>query len=89
MSQFRPRSLPRKMTSSLLWLYMVMGITSIIAGASLGYTAYHMRTVDGLQSGTGYVMAVAALVMAFGIWRCLLAIYHLRRMSGRSKGNKA
>ncbi len=76
-----PRPLPLKVTISLLRLYVVMGIASIGVGASLGYTAYRMRVVDGLKSGTGYVMLVAGVVIAFGIWRCALACYHLHRIS--------
>lgn len=84
----KPRQLPLKVTISLLRLYVVMGIASIALGSFLGYTAYRMRVVDGLKSGTGYVMLVAGVVIAFGIWRCALACYHLYRINKlRSKSH--
>jgi hypothetical protein len=76
----RSRQLPRKVTISLLRLYIVMGLASIVIGVNLCMTAYHMRMVDGLKQGTGYVILVGTVVIGFGLWRCALAIYHLRRI---------
>ena len=46
----KPRHLPRKVTLSLLRLYIVLGLASIGIGVNLCTMAYHMRVVDAIDA---------------------------------------
>jgi hypothetical protein len=71
--------LPRKFAIYLLWIYVFMGIVSMLAGGYLSYNSYQMR-VAGNTHGTFFVMLVGGVIAAFGVWRCVLAFYHLHRV---------
>jgi len=80
----KPPPFPRKFTIYLLWTYIFMGVVSILAGGYLSYTSYQLRLAGNRHgtyiAGAFYVTLVGGVIAAFGIWRCVLASYHLYRL---------
>ena len=80
--------LPRRYTIYLLRLYMMIGVVSMIAGAYLTISAYQLRVLANGQPVHGAILAMLAggVVIGFGVWRCLLASFHLYRLRRKRNG---
>jgi uncharacterized membrane protein len=88
----KPGPIPLKFQIALLRLYIFMGVVSMLAGGYLSNMAYEMRIAGNRlhvpTHGAIYVMIVGIVIITFGVWRCLLASYHLYRLRGRNGGRK-
>jgi hypothetical protein len=72
----------RRLFLFMCWLYVALGVGCLGAGLYLLAASYHVTSAAELHS-LGAIRALAGVLIAFGVWRGGLALFHMGRVLRR------